>query len=99
MRADASQTETTAPAELASEKQFDIRLGAAALLVSVLVVLGHWPALNARATWLDDSQYLLENKLVLHPSVDSTWRFISEVFKPSSVRSYYQPLTMISLML
>ncbi|MHC4442089.1 MAG: tetratricopeptide repeat protein [Planctomycetota bacterium] len=47
---------------------------------------------------MDDSQYLVDNQLVRNPSWVSTRRFVTEVFKPSTVSGYYQPLTMISLM-
>lgn len=48
---------------------------------------------------LDDDQYLVENRLVQNPSWASAKRFFAEVSKPSTVRGYYQPLSMISLML
>jgi len=47
----------------------------------------------------DDEQYLTENYLVQNPSLGSAGRFLAEVLKPSTVRGYYQPLTMISLMI
>lgn len=43
--------------------------------------------------------YLTENWLVQNPSWNSAKRFFTEILEPSSVRGYYQPLTMISLML
>ena len=74
------------------------------LLTGVIVVCGivfavHKPALSARAVSFDDEQYLFENHLVQNPSFKSAVRFLSEVLRPSTVRGYYQPLTMISLML
>jgi len=48
---------------------------------------------------LDDDQYLVDNRLVQNPSCASARRFLTEVFKPSTVRGYYHPLSMISLML
>ena len=74
------------------------------LLTGVIVVCGivfavHKPALSARAVSFDDEQYLFENHLVQNPSFKSAGRFLSEVLRPSTVRGYYQPLTMISLML
>jgi len=69
------------------------------LVVAAGVVLAaHWPALSSKALSFDDEQYLLENKLVKNPGLKSTERFLSEVLYPSSVRGYYQPLAMISLM-
>lgn len=78
--------------------------GIAASLVSLVVVgaivlVAHWPSLSARALMLDDDQYLVENRLVQNPSWSSAKRFVTEVFEPSTVRGYYQPITMISLML
>lgn len=63
------------------------------------VIAAHYPALRAKAISFDDHQYLLENPLVQSPSLKSAWRFLSEVFEPSTVEGYYQPLSMISLML
>ena len=67
--------------------------------VAVIVLAAHWPALSARALSFDDNQYLTENPLVQNPSASSARRFLSEVLEPSTVRGYYQPLAMISLML
>ena len=69
------------------------------VVVGVIVLAAHWPALSARALSLDDDQYLVENRLVRNPSRASAKRFLTEVFEPSTVRGYYQPLTMMSLML
>ena len=71
-------------------------LAGAVLLVTVAV---QWPVLSARAQYLDDEQYFNTNRLVRQPSFESAWRFLSEVTHPSTVNGYYQPLTMISLML
>ncbi len=68
-------------------------------VVGAIVLAAHWPGLSARALMLDDDQYLVENRLVQNPSWASAKRFITEVSKPSTVRGYYQPLSMISLML
>ena len=68
-----------------------------AVCTAVLVV--HWPALSAGALSFDDDQYLSNNKLVQNPSLESGWRFLTEVLNPSTVRGYYQPLSMISLMI
>jgi len=71
----------------------------AILLVAAIVVIVHWPALSARALSLDDNQYLTANRLVQNPGFSSAERFFGEVLKPSTVKGYYQPLTMISHML
>ncbi len=69
------------------------------LAVAVVVLLVHWPALSARAIFMDDHQYLSQNPLVQNPGLDAAVRFLVEVFRPSTVGGYYQPLAMISLML
>ena len=68
------------------------------VIVCGVVVAAHWPALSAQAQSFDDHQYLHGNELVQNPSWTSARRFLSEVLAPSTVRGYYQPLTMISLM-
>jgi hypothetical protein len=75
-------------------------------LVAVLTVavcaaalITHWPALSAQALSFDDNRYFVENFLVRNPSWESAKRFLTEVLEPSTVGGYYQPLTMISLML
>jgi Flp pilus assembly protein TadD len=69
------------------------------ILVCATVAMVHFQALSAKALSVDDNQYLMENILVRRPSWDSTATFLREVRKPSTVRGYYQPLSMISLML
>jgi protein O-mannosyl-transferase len=69
------------------------------VIVCAAVFAVHWSALSAQATSFDDEQYLFKNPLVQNPSWKSAWRFLSEVLSPSTVGGYYQPLTMISLML
>ncbi|MEK6643240.1 MAG: tetratricopeptide repeat protein [Planctomycetota bacterium] len=68
-------------------------------VVMLITAFTHWPALSARAISFDDHQYLLQNPLVKTPSWNSVQRFFTEVLKPSSVAGYYQPLSMVSLML
>jgi tetratricopeptide (TPR) repeat protein len=67
--------------------------------VCVAVLVTHWPALSAQALSFDDIQYFVDNPLVRNPSWESVQRFLTEVFEPSTIGGYYQPLTMISLML
>ena len=69
------------------------------VIVGVLVAIVHWPGLSAKAISFDDRQYLIDNILVQNPSLDSAGRFLSEVLEPSTVGGYYQPLSMISLMI
>lgn len=68
-------------------------------VVFVVVVVVHLPVLSAGALSFDDQHYLIRNSLVQNPGWASARRFLSEVFRPSTVPGYYQPLTMISLML
>jgi tetratricopeptide (TPR) repeat protein len=70
-----------------------------AFLIAAGVAATHWPVLGARALSFDDGEYLTENPLVKNPSWESAGRFLSEVRAPSTVKGYYQPLAMISLML
>ncbi|GMU33160.1 MAG: tetratricopeptide repeat protein [Planctomycetia bacterium] len=70
-----------------------------ALFTTYCILWTHWPALSARAFCFDDQEYFIDNPLVKSPGIDSAGRFFAEVFEPSTVRGYYQPLTMVSLML
>ena len=74
-------------------------IGLLALGVSMCVAFVHAPVLQTQALTFDDEQYLTNNWLVQNPSAESVWRFFSEVLHPSTVQGYYQPLTMVSLML
>ena len=76
-----------------------LTLAGLAVLVASAVVAAHWTALGAKALCIDDVEYLSDNPLVQNPSWDSARRFLTEVGDPSSVKGYYQPLNMISLML
>jgi protein O-mannosyl-transferase len=69
------------------------------IAVCAVVLVTHWPALSAKALSFDDEQYFVKNFLVRNPSWKSAGRFLAEVFEPSTVHGYYQPLSMISLML
>lgn len=69
------------------------------IAVCAAVIAVYWPALSAQAISFDDQQYVLDNSLVRNPSFDSAKKFLTEIFKPSTVEGYYQPLSMISLML
>ena len=69
------------------------------VIVCLSVFMVYLPALSDQALCFDDDQYLVNNDLVKNPSFNSAWRFLSEVFEPSTIGGYYQPLTMISLML
>lgn len=68
-------------------------------MVALATATAHWTALSAQAISFDDNEYLLYNPVVQDPSWASAGRFLKEVLEPSTVHGYYQPLTMISLML
>ena len=72
---------------------------AALLIVAALVTAVDWPVLSAQAHSLDDHLFVTSNPLVTHPGWPSVGRFFREVLKPSTVRGYYLPLSMTSLML
>ena len=75
-----------------------VLLGGLISFVGMVVLIVHWPALSAKTLSFDDHQYLVDNQLVQNPGWTSARRFLAEVFEPSTVKGYYQPLTMISLM-
>ncbi|MCL5282246.1 MAG: hypothetical protein M1376_20365 [Planctomycetes bacterium] len=66
--------------------------------VCLFVLVVYLPTLSAQAMLFDDIQYVKNNPLVQNPSWESVRRFFDEVWRPSTVRGYYQPLTMVSLM-
>jgi len=76
-----------------------LALAAAALLVGALVCAIHWPVLHTRALSIDDAEFVTKNPLVRTPGWPSVGRFFGEVLNPSTVRGYYLPLSMTSLML
>jgi len=96
LRKQAGSKRRTGPEQ---SKKSELKLLTALILaVCILTVITHWPALSARAMSFDDNMYLTENQLVRNPGLTSARRFLTEILEPSSVRGYYQPLTMISLM-
>lgn len=68
------------------------------IIVCILVFIIHLPALLSRALLIDDDQYLTKNVLVQNPGLNSARQVFTEVLEPSTVKGYYQPVTMISLM-
>ncbi|MHC4442104.1 MAG: tetratricopeptide repeat protein [Planctomycetota bacterium] len=76
-----------------------IHLAILAIAVACIVLTIHLPALRAEVNCFDDDDYLHDNHLVRNPGWSTAGQFLGEVLKPSSVRGYYQPLSMISLML
>ncbi len=69
------------------------------IIFCIIIFATHWPALSAKALFFDDDLYLTDNLLVQNPGWSSAKQFLVEVLEPSTVHGYYQPLTMISLML
>lgn len=74
-------------------------LFAASLILAGLIVAVYAPSLGAGFVRLDDYQYVIDNEIVRHPDFRGAVRFLTEVTRPSTVEGYYQPLTMLSLML
>jgi Flp pilus assembly protein TadD len=72
----------------------------ALVLTAVLgiVLATYWPALAARAQYMDDKFYL-GTPLTQHPSFASVKTIFGEVLAPSMVNGYYQPLALVSIML
>ena len=70
-----------------------------ALLVGLLVALVHRPALSARAAFLDDDVVFLGNALLLEPSWGHALEVVRQIDGAVQGRSYYMPLTSLSLML
>ncbi|TMQ72117.1 MAG: hypothetical protein E6K81_08305, partial [Candidatus Eisenbacteria bacterium] len=69
------------------------------MLIASLVAAAHWPVLRAQALSFDDDAFVTRNPLVTHPGWSSVGRFFGEVLSPTTVRGYYLPLSMTSLML
>lgn len=69
------------------------------LLVALVTALAHHRVLTARATSMNDGMYVTQNRRVLNPSWENVTLFLSEIRQPATVKGYYQPLPMISLML
>jgi tetratricopeptide (TPR) repeat protein len=94
------QTWNTESALITRESISQKRLLAGLIItVCAALIAVHWPSLSAQALSFDDDQYLVENQYVKNPGLKSAYRFFTEVTRPSSVSGYYQPLTMISLMI
>jgi len=93
-------TKNNRPEELKSVAgQPIVWLAGSMIVVALIVFITHRPALDAKALLFDDAQYMTKNPLVQNPSWESANRFLTEVLEPSTVQGYYQPLSMISLML
>lgn len=71
----------------------------AGVMISTILWSVYHPVLSCQAQYMDDIEYYVNNPLVQDPSWHSVGIFLGEVFHPTSVSGYYQPLSMISLML
>jgi TolA-binding protein len=72
----------------------------AATLLAVLgiVLATYWPALSAGALYMDDKFYI-GAPLIQRPSWTTVKTIFGEVLSPSLVNGYYQPLSLLSVML
>ena len=86
------------PASAAPWRRSWIAVGFAVLLVAALVAAAHKPVLDSQALSFDDDAFVTYNPLVGHPSWSSVGHFFREVLRPSTVKGYYLPLSMTSLM-
>jgi tetratricopeptide (TPR) repeat protein len=92
------KTSQSGPASAAPRRREWLAVGIAVLLVAALVTATHWPVLKAQALSFDDDAFVAYNPLVGHPGWPSVWQFFREVLQPSTVKGYYLPLSMTSLM-
>lgn len=69
------------------------------ILVALFAVALYVPSLGHDFVDLDDPQYVTNNFYVLYPSWQRLGACFSEVWLPTNVIGYYQPLTIASLML
>jgi hypothetical protein len=63
-----------------------------------VVLATYWPALSAGALYMDDKFYV-GAPLIQHPSWSTARTIFREVLSPSLVNGYYQPLSLVSVML
>lgn len=71
----------------------------AAVLIGGIVLAVYWPALSAKAYFIDDDYYLTDNPQVQNPSWRSAGQIFGEMLEPSRVVGYYQPLSIVTLMI
>jgi len=74
-------------------------LAVLALAVAIAVAVAHWPVLDAGVVNLDDQVSFFENPVLQNPSWASAGIVMSELFGSATVEGYYEPLTLLSLML
>jgi protein O-mannosyl-transferase len=81
-------------------QSWKVLIAAAATLLAILgiVLATYWPALSAGAQYMDDKFYI-GTRIIRHPSWASVRTIFGEVLSPSLVNGYYQPLSLLSMML
>lgn len=72
---------------------------AVAIAIGVGALALYVPSFGCKFLNLDDFQYIVDNPYVLRPSWEHARAFFVEWSNPTTVGGYYQPLTMLSLML
>lgn len=84
------------------EPALSLRAGGGGWIVAAGLVLGalvlYWPTTQFGFVDLDDYMYVVGNERVRTPSWESVRIFFGEVWHPTTVGGYYQPLSMLSLM-
>jgi len=74
---------------------------AAALIIAVCIIVAaaYWPLLSAKALLFDDDLFVSnDSPLIQNPGWALAGRTLAEVFNPSVMVGYYQPLPVISIM-
>lgn len=71
---------------------------AVALLAALVVLVTYWPVLRCQAICFDDEQFLFGNPYLMNPSWSGAGSILGEVCHSASIKGYYEPLTLISLM-
>ncbi len=66
--------------------------------LAVVVAAAHHTVLSAEAVSFDDTRYLFENPVLQRPGLASARAVLVEVLASSTVEGYYEPLSLISLM-
>lgn len=84
-----------APIDRSASARLVVASLVAAVLATVLIV--YWPALSAGALYMDDKFYL--GPVLRNPSWASVKAIFGEVLSPSMVNGYYQPLSLLSILL
>lgn len=70
-----------------------------ACLVTAAVAWTHAPVLTAGTINIDDERFLFNNPNLQRPSLEAARTALCEVFESTTIEGYYEPLTLISLML